>query len=279
MYQARQMDMARALKRYRAPQGYRFHASGLARCKTQQYYRLAGFIPSMEPVRMSGYSVDGDMHHDQVRHMLKEARVKVSGVTFRSNGSVVENETFVLPVKYKDATYEISMRLDGFITISQRKYVLEIKSLGFWKYKPLAEVWEKTQSEAALIGYLMAHRKDIMYQTHACMLASKLSRTYLLIKDRDSCTVGLHAGANIIGGPIINFDKNVWEEACQRQATVVRHLNLGSPPPPEFLSSSNECKLCRYRHLCHDAEKRRKQGIHPATVHPQFGEKLHVKDK
>lgn len=280
MYQKVQLELVRKLKKYKGPKPLQFNASELSRCKTALYYRLAGFIPAMEAVAMSGYGPDGDMHHDQVRHALKKAGAKVSGVTFNKDGTVKENTSVIITVKNRGMEYKISMRLDGFIHISHRKHVLEVKSLGFWKYKPLAEVWEKTGSEAAVVAWLKENRKDIMYQTHACMVGTGVPRTYLLIKGRDNCLTGLHAGDKIIGGPVINFDKAVWEEALQRLTTVVKHLHLGSPPPPEYIPSSYECmRLCKYRYLCHDAERRRKHALHPAALHPQLGAKTHIDDK
>jgi len=279
IYAKRELELRKKLKKYKAPPPYQFHASGLAKCKTALYYWSAGYIPAMEDPKSTGYSDDGDMHHDQVRNKLKEAGIKVSGVSFNRDGTVKENTSKVMRVKYKDVEFTVSMRLDGFIRVSLKKHVLEIKSIGFWKNKPLAELWEKTGSEAALLAYIQEKRPDIMFQTHACMLGTKVPRTYLLFKDRDGCAIGLHREGGIIGGPIIHFDPAVWEQACQRIATVVRHLRLQSPPPPEFIPSSYECKLCKFRHLCHDADRRRKNDIKPALWHPQLGGKLHVGDK
>lgn len=279
LYLRRQRDMLKELKKYKAPSPRRFHASALGNCKTQLYYRLAGYIPALEPVKSTGYSYDGDMHHDQVRRMLREAGFKIGGVSFQSDGTVKEDQSYVLPVNYRGVKFDVSMRLDGFINISGKKHVLEIKSIGFWKYKPLATLWDKTRSTAALLAYIQENRRDFMYQTHACMLAAKTGSAYLVFKDRDSCTIGLHAGGDVVGGPVIKFNPDIWEEACQRISTVVTHLELGSPPVPEFIASSFECQLCRYRHLCHDADKRRATGQMPATIHPQLGTRLHVKDK
>lgn len=282
IYAQRQKNIMKSLRHYTAPKRKHFRASGLSTCKTALYFQQAGYIPAAEDVSMSGYGPDGDMHHDQVRRDLVEAGVKVSGVRFDANGRVTETESHVIDVTYRDQKFTISMRLDGFIHISQRKHVLEIKSLGFWKYKPIAEVWEKSKSEAAVLGWIIANRKDFLYQTHACMLGAKTYRAYLLFKDRDSCKMGLHAGDttnHIIGGPIVMFDPGVWDSVCARLATVCQALDTGTPPPPEFIPSSRECGYCKYKHLCHGAANRERQGLTPAQFHPQLGTTLKVRGR
>lgn len=259
-----------------------FRASELNNCKRRMYYRLMGYVPTARTARGDDYGDDGDMHHDQMRKFMKKYGVKLSGLKFNKDGTVDETVSKVLKVKHDGIEFSIGMRLDGFIHLNNRKHLLEGKSMGFWKLKPIRETWERTECDANVLQYIEENRKDIMYQTHACMAATKVKSTYLLIKDRSDSAVGLHSYKNpdaIHGGCIIPFKQPVWNQLVRRLTAVQKAINDKVPPRPEYLPSTNECKLyCPFLHLCHGADKRKKQGKTPYIMHPQLGQRIHVED-
>lgn len=275
LYHDIEVQQLKKLKKYKPPKAMHFHASALSRCVRELYFKTAGYIPAQEKPIMWGYGPDGDMHHDDVRRQLKKVGVKLQGVSFMRDRTVKETESHILKVTNAGSPdFWISMRLDGIAWLNHRKHVLEIKSLGFWKYKPIAELYAKTGSEAAVIGWLKENRRDIMFQVHANMMGVGIPRTYLLFKNRDACVYGLHAGDKIIGGPVIDFDEHIWNAMVARISLVAKHLEMDTPPEPEFLVGSKECNLCKYQHLCHEATRREKVGKTPTLWHPQLGEKL-----
>lgn len=279
--------MIRKLSKTKMPPR-RIRASELGACKRKVYYRLAGFIPALKDkpwtaARLADYGRDGDLHHDSVRNMLREGGAKIGGIEF-GDGTTSQAETlsYKLNVEHNHESFVIAMRLDGTIRIGNMIHLLEIKSLGYWKFKKMLDMWCANSSDAALAGFLQAERKDIIFQIHACMVAAKMKRTYLVFKDRSECAVGFHHNVDpdmIIGGPIIPFKPAIWTQVKNRCATVARALRTDVPPAPEFTSGTKECsQQCPYLHLCHGADKRRAAKQHPAMMHPQLGTKLHVED-
>lgn len=281
LYADRQVQCLKDIKEYKAPR-QNFRASELEQCRLRVWYRLSGYIPAARTPRGDDYGHDGDMHHDQVRNQMRAAGMKLGGLTFNKDKTVTENDSYVLEIKHKGQAFKISMRLDGTITLGTMKHTLEIKSLGFWKYKPFREVWTQTESMAAVTGYMMSNRRDIVYQVHANMMATKLKRAYVLLKDRSDCALGLHSDKKpevVLGGVIVEFDPVIWDEILNRMAYITKKLQAKEAPEPDHQIEVNECKTyCGYYHMCHGANKRRKRGLEPVYLHPQLGTKLHVEE-
>ena len=115
------------------------------------------------------------------------------------------------------------------------------------------------------------------------MKQTKVPQAYVLFKDRSGCAVGLHSkkdSQQIIGGPVIQFDKHVWDTIVRKLGGIMRALKTSTPPFPAHSapSQTSECQYyCDYKHLCFEADKRKKTGK-GGPVHPQLGVKLHVNE-
>lgn len=284
MYAARERELIEDLKKYKRPRD-NFVASELNACRRAIWYRLSGYIPAARRPRGEDYGDDGNLHHDAVRNRMRKAGIKIGDVKFNKDNTVEETGVYVLNITHNKQTFKIAMRLDGTITIGTVKHTLEIKSLGYWKYKPLADVWNNKGtpfSTAAVLAYIAQHRRDMLYQVHANMVATGLKKAYLVFKDRSDCALGLHGKDNpeqIIGGVVVPFSDTVWEGVLSKLAFVQKHLKSKTPPPPDYQIESTECGYCNFYHLCYGAEKRRKRGLTPDVLHPQLGEVLHVDDR
>lgn len=280
MYQRRNADWKSKLRRYKAPSNQHIRASELGKCKRMTYYRLAGYIPDRTyPGTLMDYSQDGDLHHDAVREAMLAGGLKITGFTRTKDGHQ-ETESHLLPFTHNGETFTITVRLDGLIRIGNVVHVLEIKSLNQWKLNGLLNEWEEAGNDAALLAYIDEHRKDILFQTHAEMVAVKKKRAYVVFKDRSNCHIGLHSRKNperIIGGPIIQFREDIWARVLNRCAAIALALRM-DVPPQQLSASSTDCKYCDYLHLCHGADRRRKAGINPAMLHSVLGSVVHVDD-
>lgn len=282
IYLERERVLCEQIKQYSAPTPFRFRASELGNCYLRMWFRLAGYIPAARDPRGDDYGRDGDLHHDQVRKFLREAGVKLSGVKFKKDGTVEETAAHVIPVQTRHGQVEISMRLDGFIYIGNKKYVLEIKSVGEGKLRYLLRSWEESGDPTCVAVHIAENQLGYHYQSHACMKGAKVPRTYLLFKDRSGCAVGLHSKKDkhqIIGGPTLEFNKLVWDTITRKLGTLRKALDDETPPAPTHTVHSQvaECKYyCEFAHLCYVGERRKRQG--KKIKHPQLGKKLHVGD-
>lgn len=281
MYAARERELVKKIQSYKRPRA-NFVASELAACRLAIWYRLSGYIPMARRARGEDYGNDGNLHHDAVRNQMREAGIKIGDVKYNTDGTVEETGVFVLDVTHKGKKFKISMRLDGTVMLGTVKHTLEIKSLGYWKFKPLYDVWNHKDhpgSTAAVLGYIHQNRKDMIYQVHANMVATGCKKAYLVFKDRSDCALGLHNKkdpTDIIGGVIVTFNPTVWDNVLDKMSFIQKHLDSGKQPDPDFQIEGAECGYCNYHHLCHGAAKREKNGLVPAKLHPQLGDILHV---
>lgn len=261
-------------------------ASELSKCKLMTYFRLMGFIPAvstdgMTAARLSDYGYDGDVLHDSTRKWMMDHGLKVGGIKFDAQGRQVETSFHKLTITHNGETFNISMRLDGTIKIDRFKHALEIKTLGWGKFRMIREVWQKTNSDAAVAAWIAENRKDFLFQTHACMKGENVNRAYLLLKDRSESAHGLHSFLDpeaIMGGPIIHFKDSIWTQVLNRCAVVRKAVRTATPPRQEFNAGSKDCKYCDFFHLCHGADRRAKLDLTPFQLHPQLGTRLHAED-
>lgn len=277
-YIRRNAELLEKLKKYKPPRQH-FVASQLGMCRLALWFEQSGYLPSVKTARDDDYGNDGDMHHDAVRRFMQSIGLKIDDVKFREDGTVEETGVYVLDLKHKGKKFRISMRLDGKVKTGTVRRTLEIKSIGYWKLKPIVDVWTNTESETAVLAWLLQNRKDIIYQVHANMVATGLKSTYLVIKSRSECYTGLHSSKNpdsILGGIVVPFSDNVWQGILNKLAFVQKHLDSKTEPEPDFIEPSKECDYCKYQHLCHGAAKREKKGLSPARLHPQLGTILHA---
>ncbi len=271
------------IKKFKAPP-LRFIASELGSCKRKIFYRHSGYIPAARSARGDDYGRDGDVHHDLVRtFMVDEGGAKIEGVK-RGKGGLLSEEEPGRDVVLDAGKHRVKLhvRKDGKIRLSRRKGVLEIKSVSYWDYKAYTDLWTNTLDPAAVLAVINDKHPEYIDQCHAGMFEAGLKLAYLVIKGRDSCAVGLHStrdAGQILGGLVIEWDQNRWNQIVKRMEIVADALREEKPPRAEYVASDNQCKYyCPFLHLCHGALKRKKQGIEPHAWHPQLGKKLHAND-
>jgi len=282
-YAAIQKKNLERLKKFKAPPA-RFIASELGNCKRKIYYRHAGFIPQVRKARGDDYGRDGDIHHDLMRtFMVDEGGATIEGVK-RGKGGLLSEEESGKDVVLDAGPHQVKLhvRKDGRIRLGRRKAVLEIKSIGYWDYKKLTDLWTTTLDPAIILAHLDDRHPEYFDQCHAGMFEAKLKLAYLGLKGRDSCAMGLHSTRDpeqILGGLIIEWSPERWQRIVKRIELVTDALHREVPPRAEYVASDNQCKYyCQFSHLCHGAMKREKQGIQPHSWHPQLGVKLHAND-
>lgn len=276
-----EQNLAQLLRTRIPPQ--RFTASELGHCKRRIWYRHAGYIPSIFTARGSDYGRDGNMHHDLVRTFMVDMGGAHLEEVSRGPSGLLDTECFAkdVTVQHKGLSLTFHARVDGVIKLGRSKLVLEIKSVSNKDYYEYNNTWTRTVDPDAMLSLLYERNIDYVYQTHVGMFATKLKQAYVVLKGRDNACTGFHSQrdpALILGGITVPWKKETWTVILNRAALVQKALNEGSPPRPEFLKSSKQCKYCSFLHLCHDAEKRRKRGVTPFEVHPQLGPVIHVKD-
>jgi len=245
----------------------RFRASEANNCMRRIWHRLHGDRPAPRTAGLAVYGVCGDADHDISRQMMEHYGVKLDGLIFNDDGTVSENLMFrkTFPYEFKGQEYDVELtcRADGVIETPQGRCLLEIKGMGFWKYKYLNEAFEQGGHEAALT---YVYKKSPSY-IDQCMVTMKLcgfDRAYLLVKDRSTGTLGLHnSKTGERSGIYIDFDEDHFNDILQRFGYVARKLREGKPPIPEHPKGMQECGYCEFRYRCHDMFDRKGEIIYP----------------
>lgn len=256
----------------------RFRASEAADCMRKVWYRLAGYRPAPRGPEAKMYGVAGDADHDITRQMFLHYGIAVTGITQNVDGQVTE--TLYPRVQYKvehaGKTYNVDVvaRADGQIDTPRGLALLEIKGTGFYRYDWLNKTYEKEGIEAADERVRVKHQSWYA-QCQVTMALTGHKQTYLVVKARDSATLGVFKtdsdGKPILEsrrGQFIDFDQKFWESTLQRFAYVMRKLEENKAPAPEFTAGSNECNYCPFFYLCHGAEQRRAAKLEPAILYP-----------
>ena len=256
----------------------RFRASEAADCVRKIYYRLAGQRPAPRDSVAKVYGVSGDADHDITRQLMAHYGVVITGITQEVDGQITETvyPRVQFPVEHAGKTImvDIIARADGEIMTPRGKTLLEIKGTGFYRYDWLRKTYEKDGLAAANQRVKDKHASWYA-QMQVTMALTGHTQTYLIVKDRASGTLGLYAtdsnGKPIPGsrtGQYIDFDPEFFQNTLQRFAYVMRKLEDGEPPKPEFTAGSMECNYCPFLYMCHAAEQRRAAKQEPAVVYP-----------
>jgi CRISPR/Cas system-associated exonuclease Cas4 (RecB family) len=284
MYAERDEAALDNIRNYRKP-SVRLRASELADCKRAVYYRLTGHVPSPDTGFSNDWSEEGDIHHDIVRHKLLAHGFELAGVTVNDDGTMTENKYVVQEFEYEGKPFKISTRQDGWIKHPDHGWMLlEIKSVGHWPYKYMNDAYQAGGHDG-LLEYIMEKKPNFIYQVHAGMAIAKargpealpfdhtekhtLDLAYIIIKDRSNCHIGFHDGERgVSGGVYVPWEDETWEKIGARSSFTTEKVRDGKIPMAEYTSSSTPCGYCRYRYLCHDADRRRKAGLEPAIQYP-----------
>lgn len=242
----------------------RIRASEVASCARQIWYRLTGARPTPRTAKSKVYGIQGDADHDLARQMMDHYDIKVEGINFdRVTGKQEEHDTVIRTFTTSGPDGEpievtFSSRADGVLPETPRgRCLLEIKGVSKWAYKYLNEAFERDGHEGAL-KYVLEKKRGYEWQVEVTMRLFNEEQTYLLVKDRDSGTLGLwDEEKNIRSGIYIESAEERWSKILKHAAYIFHCLQTGEPPVKEYSAGSNECKYyCPFRYLCHDKDER-----------------------
>lgn len=249
--------------------GIYFRCSESSRCVTALWYRLRGFRAAPRTPIGEVYGICGDLDHDLTRQMFEYADVPIYMVETLPDGTQVEglliDETW--PIEHNGETYDVRIRgrSDGEIDTDEGHVLLEIKGTGFYPYVWLQKAYDK-DGPMGLInrirGTMVEEPKHLQWyaQVQVSMGLTGHKMCYLVVKDRASGTLGFYK-EDEYGVPIedsrtglhIPFDQEFFDMTMQRFAYVLRKLDEGVPPKPEFLKGSKNCRQCDMYYRCHGA--------------------------
>ena len=156
----------------------------------------------------------------------------------------------------------LSGRRVGEIMVGDEWMPLEIKSIDGFSYKYILKAYQ----EGKLHDYLMTgakgkYKKWYMQTTFTAKgLGGEHKNTYLLLKDRSLCQIGMYDKVNDHreGGIILPIDEELWETMLDKMVLVQKHVDSGDPVPLDLcpMEGSYECDtLCNYRHVCPNGKK------------------------
>ncbi len=260
-------EEAQRVARWRPPSALRFRPSELGGCWRAMYYRLQGNQP--RPIRPETklLFLDGDIQHNVIRNMLREAGVELGDLVFEAAGGVEETGASVraITVPHGDRVYEVllSGRTDGAIAVDGKMVTLEIQSVGKYKFDQFQAAFQKggvkavtkflrddVKKRAGARPHPRHGNRRFWFQFQGTMLLREAPQLYVVFKNRDTGEVGLkdHEGGR--HGVLLDADPEVQEEIMARCAVVLRALEAGSPPSQEFMEGSTSCNLCDFYNLC-----------------------------
>ena len=82
-------------------------------------------------------------------------------------------------------------------------------------------------------------------------------QAYLLVKERDSGTLGLYdMDTGVRSGIYMESTEERWNEILKHGAYIFHCLALEEPPVKEYSAGSQECKFCPFKYACHDKDDR-----------------------
>lgn len=251
----------------------RFRPSELGGCWREIYYRLAGYEPRPIDGRTALLFGDGDLHHDSIRKLMLAAGVELGDLTFSADGSVEETgsvmRTLVVPFGGKDYEVLISGRMDGSVRTEHGMDLLEIKSVGTWKFQKFQNAFLKG-GEKAIMKLLRddvkaragarpnprhANRR-FWFQFQATMIAADRSAMYVVFKNRDTGEIGFLDEEGARHGFRVVADEGVQSEILARCARVLKALDEKRPPSQEFMDGTTPCNMCSFYQHCWGAMKK-----------------------
>lgn len=277
LYEQMTEDGLNEVRSYSTPPK-RFRASEAADCVRKIWYRLSGYRPAPRDASGKMYGVAGDADHDITRQLFTHYGIKVTGIQINEDGTIKETmyPRVQFPVEHAGQTYmvDIIARADGQIETPRGDCLLEIKGTGYYRYDWLRKTYEKEGLSGAE-ARVKAKHSSWYAQCQVTMSLTGLKRTYLVVKDRASATLGVYRedehGKPILEsrtGQYIELDEAAFAQTLQRFAYVMRKLEEGKAPAPEFTAGSMECNYCPFFYLCHGATQREAAGLKPAILYP-----------
>lgn len=247
-----------------------FRCSESSNCVRQLWYRLSGYRPAPRTPVGEVYGICGDLDHDLTRQLFEFSEVPIHMVQTLESGEQVEglllDQTF--PVEHNGETYYVRIRgrSDGEIDTDKGRNLLEIKGTGFWPYKYLQQAYDKSGVKGVIDrirGTETEPAKHLQWYAQ-CQISMGLTGhkyTYLVVKDRSTGTLGFYKDDDngdpdeaTRTGVHLPFNQEFFDMTMQRFAYVVRKLEEGVPPAPEFTAGSKNCNQCDFFYRCHGAK-------------------------
>lgn len=255
-------------KNFYKPKEIRFRASELAACPRQIYHRLVGDRPLPTAPRLGDYNSAGDAAQDICRQRLVDAGIPVGGVEFTDQGQI-ETTSKVGTFTHKGVDIKIAARLDGMLEYGDHKGILEIKSVGYWKYDGMCKAFT-SKGEQGLRDHITKKYLSYIWQMEASMRINGESEGYLLIYDRGEARIGVRNTRDDTphGGFWLEADDERWEQILNKLVRIHNAVKNRAALRPGELPGSTACQRCAYQYACHEAIDRRQRGIEPAVVYP-----------
>jgi hypothetical protein len=267
LYDYLSAEEATRVTRWRPPSELRFRPSELGGCWRALYYRLQGNQPKPIKAETKLLFLDGDIQHNVMRNMFREAGIELGDLVFEADGGVEETgaskRAIVVPHGGQEFTVLLSGRTDGLIDVDGKMVLLEIKTIGKYKFDQFQYQFAKGGTKA-VIRFLRDDVKKragarphprhgnrrFWFQFQGTMLLREAPQIYIVLKNRDTGEIGLRDPEGGRHGLLIDADPEVQDEILARCAVVLRSLEAGTPPSTEFMDGSTSCNLCDFRHLC-----------------------------
>lgn len=256
----------------------RFRASEVDQCRRRIWYRLSGYTPAPKDPGLSLYGPAGDFAHDSTRWLFKYWGATLAGLTFDPDTGLVE-ETMNATKSFGigDERFDLVCRADGMILFNDIWHLLEVKSVGSYKYgwmdKALQGTYPKYKPGGPdMLGqYLDDTYRSYTWQASIGGMMFNLSHAYLLIVNRSECNIGFLDETTGLRHPgkVWEIDNTLVDYILERCGGIAKAVRDKKAPPCAHVASHKECATyCDFKYLCHGAAKRRLQGLEPAVVYP-----------
>jgi hypothetical protein len=242
----------------------RFRASETDACSRMVWFDLSNYKPDGPGEgRMSLYGIDGDVAHDVLRILMRDAGVKLKGLNFKDDGTVEETVNVRKEITHNGMTFMIACRADGVVELDGVDHALEIKSVSGFAYDWMRKVYmgEHTKNmkeqygpggAASIIKYLKAKQLKYFTQMHMTAYLAGLDACYLIIKDRSSCQFGFDEDGSALR---FDIDMDLVNGALDKFAMIARQVTKGDPPMRPHVQSSKECGWCKFKERCWNFDK------------------------
>lgn len=271
MYDKRQAELiAEATQKdFYKPNEIRFRASELTDCPRRIYHRLVGDRPLPNSPRLGDYGSIGDAAQDICRQRLVDAGINVGGVDFTPSGQI-ETTSKVGEFACMGENIKIASRLDGLLEYDGHDGILEVKSVGYWKWDGMAKAYTSNGVEG-LIAHVKKKYLSYIWQMEASMRINGKKEGYLLIYDRSEGRIGVHSkrdDADRVGGFWLAADDERWKQILNKLLRIQRAVKRKVALRPGELPGSTACQRCPFSYACHEAIDRRQRGVEPSVVYP-----------
>lgn len=247
-YLDEQAEAEVANQRHRNPG---FNPSSIAKCSRQLGYQQLNTPKEVSPGFLRQYGPYGNFAHEHTQFLLRDAGCELAGLHFDDRlRTVTETDATNVTLTHKGQEITFRGRGDGRICIDGVWHYLEIKSVDAYKFRWMANSYQKGELEKYL-----RDKWDTYIQQSNMMCAPEfldLPGTYLVIVNRSNCQLGFcdKNYENREGGVILPFDPELWEMQKNKAAMIARKAEAGELPLQGYVEGSKQCNQCDYAGRC-----------------------------